>query len=147
MGDMEEAIENLEEYRKRAGLGARVEAYQFLGRAYLQKYKLQKALSCFERVMYLREPTWETYVNKGIAYFGLDQFQKARECFEQAMEMKPDEIKIMYNLAVTYEKLGMLKKSRSLFEKVTEMNPKTPEERTWIEKARERMRRDHEREL
>ncbi|RLA78524.1 MAG: hypothetical protein DRG36_06185, partial [Deltaproteobacteria bacterium] len=74
--------------------------------------------------------------NKGIAYFGLDQFQKARKCFEQAMEMKPDEIKIMYNLAVTYEKLGMLKKSRSLFEKVTEMNPKTPEERTWIEKAR-----------
>ena len=136
VGDMEEAIENLEEYRERVGLGARVEAYQFLGRAYLQKYKLRKALSCFERVMYLREPTWETYVNKGIAYFGLDQFQKARKCFEQAMEMKPDEIKIMYNLAVTYEKLGMLEEARKLFEKVTEMSPKTPEERTWIEKAR-----------
>ena len=61
--------------------------------------------------------------------------------------MKPDEIKIMYNLAVTYEKLGMLEEARKLFEKVTEMSPKTPEERPWIEEARERMRRDHEREL
>ena len=138
-GNIKGAIKFLEIYKKQATLGTRVEAYRLLGKAYLQKYKLQKALSCFERVGYLEKPHWETYLNMGVAYFGLDQLKEARESFERAMEMKPDEIKVIYNLAITYEKLRLIGQAKAFFMKVVDMEPKNPEEQAWVEKAKNKI--------
>jgi tetratricopeptide (TPR) repeat protein len=137
-GEINEAIKFLEKYKEKAGVGTKVEAYKFLGRAYLQKYKLQRALSCFERVGYLEKPTWDTLLNMGVAYFGLDRFEKARECFEQAREMQPGALKVVYNLAVVYEKLGLLEKAKKLYEEASKIRPQTPEEESLIQKARAR---------
>jgi tetratricopeptide (TPR) repeat protein len=138
-GELDEAIRFLEKYKERAGFETRVEAYGFLGRAYLQRHKLRKALSCFKREEYLGPPTWETYLNMGVAYFGLDSLEEARASFERAMKMEPEEIKVIYNLAVTYEKLGLFERSRDLFRKLVEMEPKNPEEKVWVEKAKNKI--------
>ena len=140
-GKIDEAINYLEKYKEKASFGTRVEAYRLLGRAYLQRHKLQKALSCFERVGYLEEPTWDTLLNMGAAYFGLDRLEKAREFFERANEMKPGVIKVIYNLAVVYEKLGLLDKAKSMYHKASQMKPQTPEEETLIKKSREKTER------
>lgn len=137
-GKIDEAITFLEKYKKKARFGMRVEAYRLLGSAYLQRYKFRKALSCFERVNYLEEPTWEIYGNMGVVYFGLDNLEKARESFERAMEMRPDNLKVVYNLAVVYEKLGLTERSKRLFQHVSQMPPKTPEEEAWVQQAREK---------
>jgi len=139
-GEITEAITFLEKYKEMAGFGTRVETYRLLGRAYLQKCKLQKALSCFERLGYLEKPTWDTSLNMGVAYFGLDKFEKARECFERALEMNHDALKVVYNLAVVYEKLGLLEKAKKMYEEASHMRPQTPEEETFIQKARVKIR-------
>ena len=133
---MDKAIRMLEKYKEKAGFKTKGEAYRLLGRAYLQRNKLQKALSCFERVGYLEKPTWETFLNKGVAYFGLDQLEKARESFERAKELKPDEIKVIYNLAITDEKLRLFEQAKDLFRQVANMEPKTSEEKKARKKAR-----------
>ncbi len=137
-GKINEAIKFLEIYKKKAAFGTRVEAYSLLGRAYLQRYKLQKALSCFERVGYLEKPTWETFLNMGVAYFGLDKLDKARECFERAREIKPENLKVIYNLALVCEKLGLSERSKRLFEEASQIRPRTPEEEIWVQRAREK---------
>jgi tetratricopeptide (TPR) repeat protein len=139
-GNIKEAMEVLEKYKEKAGFGTKVEAYSLLGRAYLQGRKLTKAISCFERVGYLEQPTWDTLLNMGAAYFGLDRFDKARECFEKAREIKPDALKVVYNLAVVYERLGLLEKAKRMYEEATQIRPQTPEEESLIQKAREKVR-------
>jgi tetratricopeptide (TPR) repeat protein len=140
-GDVDDAVDSLEKYKKRAGLGTRIEAYRLLGEAYIQEYKFRKALSCFKRVRYLGEPTWEFFANMGIAYFGLDMLEQARSCFEEAMEMNPEEMKVMYNLAVTYEKLQLFKRAKDLFRQVADMGPKSLEEEVWVEKAKNKIQK------
>jgi len=137
-GEIREAIKFLEKYREKARFETKVAAYQLLGIAYLQKYKFRKAISCFERVRYLEKPHWETFTNMGVAYFGLDKLEKARESFERAMEMRPNELKVVYNLAVVYEKLGFMEKAKRLFEVASRFKPQTPEEKNWVQKAREK---------
>jgi tetratricopeptide (TPR) repeat protein len=137
-GKIREAIKFLEIYKEKAAFGTRVEAYRLLGKAYLQRYKLQKALSCFERVGYLEEPGWETFLNMGVAYLGLDRLEEARESFERAMEMRPDQVKPVYNLAVVYEKLGLKEKAKSLYEKASQLKPQTAEDEIWLQKAKEK---------
>ena len=138
-GKIDEAITFLEKYKKEAELGTRAEAYQFLGRAYLQKYRFRQALSCFERVVYLEEPTWETYLNMGVAYFGLDELNQARKYFEKSKALKPDNLKAIYNLAVVYEKLGFTEKAKRIFQDVSQMSPETQEEEAWVQKAKEKV--------
>ncbi|MHA1631895.1 MAG: tetratricopeptide repeat protein, partial [Candidatus Freyarchaeota archaeon] len=139
MGDIDRAIKALEKYKRKAGLRTRVEAYRFLGRAYLQKYKLRNALSCFKREAYLA-PTWETYANMGIVYFGLQKLNSARDCFERAVSMNPQEIKVLYNLALTYEKLGLHDKAKEYFRRVAETKERSPGEAEWIKKAAKKIR-------
>ena len=139
-GEIDKAIRMLEKYKEKAGFETKVEAYKLLGRAYLQRHKLQKALSCFERVGYLEKPTWDTLVNKGVAFFGKGNLDKARESFEQAMEIKPDQLKVVYNLAVVYEKLGLQDEARRLFVKATQLRPQNAEEEIWLKRAREKTR-------
>ncbi len=139
-GKIDEAIKFLEKYKEKAGFETRVEAYRLLGRAYLQRNKLQKSLSCFKRVGYLEQPTWDIQLNMGVAYFGLDRFEKARECFERAREMEPGALKVVYNLAIVYEKLGLLEKAKSMYEEASQIRPQTPEEETLIQKAREKVK-------
>jgi tetratricopeptide (TPR) repeat protein len=139
-GDINEAIKFLEKYKEKAGFETRVEAYRLLGRAYLQKYKLQKALSCFKRLEYLEKPSWDTLLNMGAAYIGLGRLEKARECFERAKDIKHDELKVVYNLAVVYEKLGLIEKSKGMYKEASQMGPQTPEEESLIQKAREKLK-------
>jgi tetratricopeptide (TPR) repeat protein len=136
--ELDEAIRFLEKYKQRAGLETKAEAYRLLGSAYLQNYKFRKALSCFERVKYLEEPTWDIFTNMGISYFGLGILEKAQECFERAIEQKPNEIKVVYNLAIVYEKMGLTEKAKRLFAEASQMPPQTSEEQTWVQKAREK---------
>jgi tetratricopeptide (TPR) repeat protein len=139
-GKINEAITFLEKYKEKAGFETRVEAYRLLGRAYLQRHKLQKALSCFERLGYLDKPTWDTLLNMGVAYFGLDRFEQARECFERARDMHPGSIKVVYNLAIVYEKLGLLEKAKRIYVEASQIRPRTTEEETLIQKAREKVK-------
>jgi tetratricopeptide (TPR) repeat protein len=139
-GDISEAINFLEKYKEAAGPETRADAYRLLGRAYLQKYKLQKALSCFKRLEYLEKPTWDTLLNMGVAYFGLDRLEKAQECFELAKNIKHDELKIVYNLAVVYEKLGRLEKAKRMYGEASNLRPKNHDEEDLIQKAREKMK-------
>lgn len=138
LGKMNEAIDFLEKYKEKTEPNTRVEAYKFLGRAYLQKYKLAKALSCFKREEYLEGKTWQTSLNMGVAYFGLNKLDNARLHFEQAMAIKPDELKIVYNLALVYKKLGLRERAKGLFEEASRMQPRTPEEEVWVKRAREK---------
>ena len=139
-GEINEAIKFLEKYKEAAGLETRVEAYRLLGRAYLQQYKFHKALSCFKRVEYLEQPTWETLLNMGVAYFGLDRLEKARESFERANEVNPGALKVVYNLAVVCEKLGLLEKAKSMYKEASQIRPQNHDEETLIQKVREKLK-------
>jgi len=138
-GEIDEANKFLKEYKERAGFEARFEAYNLLGKTYLQKHKFRKALSCFEREGYLGDTSWETLLNKGAAYFGLGKLEKARGCFEQALEMNPNSLKVFYNLGVVYEKLGLPEKAKEMYEKASHIRPQTPEEKILIQKAGEKV--------
>jgi tetratricopeptide (TPR) repeat protein len=139
-GKIDEAITFLEKYKEKADFGTRAEAYKLLGRAYLKKYKLVKALSCFKREEYLEGPTWETLLNTGIAYFGLDEFDRSREYFERAIKMKPNDLKIIYNLALVYERLGFNERAKRLFEDASKIKPQTPEETSCVQRAMEKIK-------
>jgi tetratricopeptide (TPR) repeat protein len=138
-GEINEAIKYLEKYKKKAGFETRVEAYRLLGRAYLQGYKFQKALSCFERVGYLEKYTWDTLLNMGAAYFGLDEFEKAKDCFEGALQLNPGTLKVVYNLAIVYEKLGFPEKAKKMYEEASQIRPQSPEEENLIQKVRTKL--------
>lgn len=139
-GRMEEAIRFFEIYREKADFETRVEAYRLLGQVYLKKYKFHKALSCFERIEYLEKPSWESLLNLGVAYFGTDQFEKARRSFEQAEKIKSDSLKVIFNLAVVYEKMGLTEKAKEMYKKASQIRAQTPEEKTLIEKSKERIK-------
>jgi len=46
-------------------------------------------------------------------------------------------LKTVYNLALVYNKLGFRERAKRLFEKASIMKPRTPEEETWVQKAKE----------
>jgi tetratricopeptide (TPR) repeat protein len=138
-GKADEGIKFMEIYKEKAGLETSAEAYRLLGMAYLQRHKLQKALSCFERVGILEKPTYDTLFNMGVAYFGLNNLEKAKEYFELAMQMKPDEMRVIYNLAITYEKLQILERAEKLFDQLAAMKSKNSEENILIEKAKDKI--------
>jgi tetratricopeptide (TPR) repeat protein len=139
-GEINNAINFLEIYKEKARFETKAEAYELLGKVYLQRHKLQKALSCFKRVGYLEKPTWDTFLNMGVAYFGLDRLEKARECFERARQMEPSSLKVVYNLGVVYEKLGLLEKAKSMYTEASQIRPHTPEEETLIQRLREKIK-------
>ncbi|MCJ7664703.1 MAG: tetratricopeptide repeat protein [Desulfobacterales bacterium] len=137
-GKINEAINFLEKYKERARFETRMDAHRMLGKAYLQKCKLQKALSCFKREECLEGPTWENSLNIGITYFGLGKLDNARRYFERAIEIKPDKLSIVYNLALVYEKLGYIDRAKKLFEEAAKIKTRTPEEEAWVQRAREK---------
>jgi tetratricopeptide (TPR) repeat protein len=136
MGDFNQAIKFLTQYKKIAGDDTIQEAYEYLGLSNLNTFQSQKAVSCFLRASYLSEPTFQLNQNLGIAYFGLKDYEKASQYFQEALNLRPHDIKTLYNLGVCNENLGRAKEALSFFKRVADFTVQTKGEKDLIERAR-----------
>jgi tetratricopeptide (TPR) repeat protein len=135
-GEHRLALKYLEKYKGFKEDEMEVEAYEYLGLAYLKTFQSQKAISCFLREYYLSEPSFAIYQNLAIAYFGLRKYDKASKYFQEALSLRPNDIKLLYDLGISYENLKETERAAAIFKKLTHLPPQTEEERELIEKAR-----------
>ncbi len=95
------------------------------GRLYMSAFRLEEAISQFEKALSLEPDDWASYNNMGCCYKYLGQFEKAIECLEKAADCMGDGKSVLpySNMADCYEALGDYKKAIWCYEKDLEMFP------------------------
>ncbi len=81
------------------------EAYEALGRLYLQNKNYADAVQTYEYLIKL-DPTKDIYYsNLGLSHYSLKEYQKARECYEKALSINNKIPTRWINLALCFEAL------------------------------------------
>ena len=94
------------------------------GISYLQKGKLNKAISEFNKAVGSNPRIAKVYYNRGIAYARKGQYDRAISDNNKAIELNPKYEWAFYNRGLTYYYQGKLDKSIDDFSKTIEIDPR-----------------------
>ncbi len=94
------------------------------GITYLQKGKLNKAISEFNKAVELNPENPDVYYNRGLAYIKKEQYDLAISDNTKAIELNPMANKAYYNRGLAYHDEGQLDKAFSDYTMAIELNPK-----------------------
>jgi tetratricopeptide (TPR) repeat protein len=100
------------------------DAVNLIGRIYLRKGLLDKAVVLFEELLEAYPDTAAiTYNGLAAAYGMKGQYDKAIEVGLKALGSDPELADTRYNLAVNYERAGLMDKSIVMYEEYLKGNP------------------------
>jgi tetratricopeptide (TPR) repeat protein len=95
--------------------------HTLLGFLYLERDRLEKAMSCFQQSLAL-EPSASVFTSLGVAQLELGLTEDARASLEQAIRIDPDYEEAYYNLGLSYRGTEP-SRAIDLFEKAIEVDP------------------------
>jgi tetratricopeptide (TPR) repeat protein len=93
------------------------------GITYLQKGKLDKAISEFSKALELNSRIAKVYYNRGLAYGKKGQYDNAISDNNKAIELNPKYAWAYYNRGLAYSNKGQLDKAISDYTKAIEIDP------------------------
>ena len=99
-------------------------AYNELGRVYLRKGDIEKALAYFKKAVEFNPNDAMVYYNLGVVYGRIGDVDREIVSYMKAIELNPDFARAYNNLGTAYRKIGNIDEEIALYKKAVEINPK-----------------------
>ena len=104
-------------------------AHGNLGRAYLERDQLDKAIAEFEAALKIRPQSHKMYYNLGFAYEKKGLIKQAVNLYNETLRLKPDYVDAHFNLGNIYVRTGRLNDAVRAYQSVLEADPQDAEAR------------------
>ncbi|HLC44417.1 MAG: hypothetical protein A2722_02410 [Candidatus Doudnabacteria bacterium RIFCSPHIGHO2_01_FULL_50_11] len=103
------------------------EAYENLGKLYLERKKYKEALEVYEYLV-KHHPHDDRYWNKlGVAQYQLANYKGAVDSYSTAIRLNPKVSNRYVNLSLSHASLGQLAEAEAAAEKASQLDPNNPE--------------------
>lgn len=115
-------------------------AHYNLGLALYKKGDLDGAIAAYRTALRLKADYAKAYYDLGNALYGKGDLDDAITAYRAALRLKPDYAVAHYNLGNAFKAKGQRKEAAGAFRKYLRLTPDTPDNRQWIEQARQALR-------
>ncbi len=104
--------------------GEQAEAFHVMGRAYLTRGELARAIELFRKATELDPEHGYALNNLGFAYLRANQNEEAVEVLTRAADLLPMVAYVQNNLGVALERVGRVEEAKLAFSTATSLSPK-----------------------
>jgi HEAT repeat protein len=94
-----------------------------LGNLYYELGKLEKALSYYDRALFIYPDFIDAWKNRGLMYYTLGRLQKAAACYNQILNLDPEYPELWVDIGIIFFDMGRIGEAKACYEKAMEMNP------------------------
>jgi tetratricopeptide (TPR) repeat protein len=94
-----------------------------LGNLFYELGKLEKALSHYDRALYIYPEFIDAWKNSGLMYYTLGRLQKAAACYNQILHLDPEYPELWVDIGIIFFEMGRVEEAKDCYEKAMEMNP------------------------
>lgn len=122
LGDMEGALQDFAQSIELEN-PEKVLSHECMGRIYLKKRDMDKAISHFSEAIQLGVSYAGTYASRGYAYAELKQYELAITDYLEAIRRNPDLADAYYDLAQIYRDIGDEAKATEYAKRAQELDP------------------------
>jgi len=148
-GQLEEALKDYAEARKRLSLGNAtllapprgtsadqdsqgkplllkpdyVESWTRMGNAYFNLNRTNEAVEAYQEIVNMRPDVPVSWMNLGNALYRAGRTEKAAEAFERAMKLRPLDENAWLSLGVTYDDMGQTQRAIAAYKQAVELKP------------------------
>jgi len=98
-----------------------------LGNTLHHRGEINKAISCFQRVLQLDRSHVGAHYNLGNAFLDLGRMKEAVACYQQAVKLEPDYFEAYYNMGNALHDMENLDEAVFCFRKAVALKPHFPE--------------------
>jgi tetratricopeptide (TPR) repeat protein len=98
--------------------------YCNLGSAWLEKGKLDKAVSYYKRAIQVNPGYAAAFNNLGVVYAKKGMYDRALQNYKKALSLDPEYTAVLMNLGIAFVKLCEYDEAKKHFDKVLEMDPR-----------------------
>ncbi|MEK9180812.1 MAG: tetratricopeptide repeat protein [Patescibacteria group bacterium] len=99
------------------------EAYEGLGKFYLEQKKFREAKEVYEYLVNVHSPKDGYFSALGLIYFNLGNYDDAIVAYSKAIQLRPELPTRLVNLSLCYEAKGRIREAIDSVEKALEINP------------------------
>ncbi len=94
-----------------------------IGNLYYDLGKLEKALTYYDKALYIYPDFIDVWKYRGLIYFTSGRLQKAAACYNHILNLDPDYPELWVDIGVIFFEMGKINEAKACYEKATEMNP------------------------
>ena len=94
-----------------------------LGNLFYEIGKLEKALSYYDRALYIYPEFIDAWKNRGLMYYTLGRLQKAAACYNQILHLDPEYPELWVDIGIIFFEMGHVGEAKDCYEKAMELNP------------------------
>ncbi len=94
-----------------------------LGNLFYELGKIEKALSHYDRALYIYPEFIDAWKNSGLMYYTLGRLQKAAACYNQILHLDPEYPELWVDIGIIFFEMGRVEEAKDCYEKAMEMNP------------------------
>ena len=94
-----------------------------IGNLYYDLGKLEKALTYYDKALYIYPDFIDVWKYRGLIYFTSGRLQKAAACYNQIMNLDPEYPELWIDIGIIFFEMGKINEAKACYEKATEMNP------------------------
>ena len=94
-----------------------------LGNLYYDLGKLEKALTYYDKALYIYPDFIDVWKYRGLIYFTSGRLQKAAACYNQILSLDPEYPELWVDIGIIFFEMGKINEAKACYEKATDMNP------------------------
>ncbi len=94
-----------------------------IGNLYYDLGKLEKALTYYDKALYIYPDFIDVWKYRGLIYFTSGRLQKAAACYNQIMNLDPEYPELWIDIGIIFFEMRKINEAKACYEKATEMNP------------------------
>ena len=94
-----------------------------IGNLYYDLGKLEKALTYYDKALYIYPDFIDVWKYRGLIYFTSGRLQKAAACYNQILNLDPEYPELWVDIGIIFFEMGKINEAKACYEKATEMNP------------------------
>jgi HEAT repeat protein len=94
-----------------------------IGNLYYDLGKLEKALTYYDKALYIYPDFIDVWKYRGLIYFTSGRLQKAAACYNQILSLDPKYPELWVDIGIIFFEMGKINEAKACYEKATEMNP------------------------
>jgi len=94
-----------------------------IGNLYYDLGKLEKALTYYDKALYIYPDFMDVWKYRGLIYFISGRLQKAAACYNQILSLDPEYPELWVDIGIIFFEMGKINEAKACYEKATEMKP------------------------
>jgi HEAT repeat protein/rubrerythrin len=94
-----------------------------IGNLYYDLGKLEKALTYYDKALYIYPDFIDVWKYRGLIYFTSGRLQKAAACYNQILNLDPEYPELWVDIGIIFFEMGKINEAKACYEKAIEMKP------------------------